>query len=413
MESGLFYELLRVALGTQDRLSRMPSEEEWRQLFAMAEKQCVDGIAYHALERLSNQGQKPSEDIVLDWYSYAEQIKEQNRIVNRRCKEVTKLFAEAGYETCILKGQGNGLMYDGRCKMDDVRGKMDEDPPTSLCREANDMPKEVHRLGMLRVPGDIDIWVKGEKEDIIRFCRSKVGKTDISSHHIEFPIFDDVPVEVHFLPAYAFVPRFNKRTLAFFMTFQTEEIHGVDEEGNDISLMVPEKKLNLVFQLSHMMRHFFHGGIGLRQMIDYYYLLSYALCDVRGKKEDVRRLKEEVAEIFEYLGMRKFAGAVMWIMKEVLGMDEQYLIVAPDEKRGRLVLSEIMEGGNFGRYDERWTKQLQKKSATLSFIARNLKLVPLFPEEALWAPIMGVYRFLKFFDLKVKASKGRAENSST
>ncbi len=398
MESELFYELLRVALGTQDRLSRMPTEEEWRQLFAMAEKQCVDGIAYHALERLACQGQKPSEDIVLDWFSYAEQIKEQNRIVNRRCKEVTELFAEAGYETCILKGQGNAMMYDGRGKMYDGRGKMDEDPPTSLCREAN-------QLGLLRVPGDIDIWVKGDKDDIIRFCCSKVGETDVSYHHIEFPIFDDVPVEVHFLPAYAFVPRFDKRTLAFFKTFQSEEIHRIDEEGKDFSLNVPEKKVNLVFQMSHMMRHFFGGGIGFRQMIDYYYLLRYALCDVRGKKEDVRGLKEEVAEKFEYLGLRKFAGAVMWIMKEVLGMDEQYLIVDPDEKRGRLVLSEMMVGGNFGRYDERWTKQLQKTSTALSVIARNLKMIPLFPEEAIWSPIMGVYRFLKLKILRPEGTK--------
>ncbi len=382
MESGLFYELLRVALGTQKRLSRMPREEEWRQLFAMAEKQCVDGIAYHALERLACQGQKPSEDIVLDWYSYAEQIKEQNRIVNRRCKEVTELFAEAGYETCILKGQGNGLMY--------------KDPPTSLCREAYDMSKEDEQLGMLRVPGDIDIWVKGDKDEIIRFCRSKVGKTNITHHHVEFPIFDDVPVEVHFIPSYSAFSRYNKRLQTFFESFQTEEIHGVDEKGNDYSMIVPEKKVNLVFQMSHMMRHFFGGGIGFRQMIDYYYLLSDPPTSLHREA-----YKKEVAETFEYLGMRKFAGAVMWIMKEVLGMDDQYLIVAPDEKRGRLVLSEMMVGGNFGKYDGRWTKKLHKRSSTLSIITRNIKLIPLFPKEAILGPIIGVYRFLK---LKIENS---------
>ncbi len=384
----LFYELVRVALGNQQCLSRTPTEEEWRRLFEMAEKQAVDGITYVALAVLAKQEQKPPEDIMLDWFSYAEQIKEQNRIVNRRCEEVTELFAEAGFKTCILKGQGNGLMYDGRCKMYDGRGKMDEDPLNSLCREA-------YQLGSLRVPGDIDIWVKGSKDEIVRFCRSKVGKTNITHHHVEFPVFDDVPVEVHFIPSYSVFSRYNKRLQKFFESFQTEEIHSVDEKGNDFSLNVPEKRVNLVFQMSHMMRHFFGGGIGFRQMIDYYYLLRYALGDVRGKKEDVRRLKEEVAETFEYLGMRKFAGAVMWIMKEVLGTDEKYLIVDPDEKRGRLVLSEMMVGGNFGQYDGRWTKKLHKRSSTLSIITRNIKLIPLFPKEAILAPIIGVFRYLK------------------
>ncbi len=393
MDFQLFYDLVRVALGNQECLSKNPTAEEWAWLLEVAEKQAVDGITYSALEVLTRHRQKPTEDEMLDWFSFAEEIRNQNRIVNQRCKEVTELFANAGFKTCILKGQGNARLY--------------KDPPTSLFREAKDsaidpaidplnsLCREAYQLGSLRVPGDIDIWVKGDKEDIIRFCRSKVGRTDVSSHHIEFPIFDDVPVEVHYTPSFSVVPRLNKRTLAFFKTFQTEEIHRIDEEGNDFCLNVPERKLNLAFQLSHMMRHFFHGGIGLRQMIDYYYLQRHALCDVRGKKEDVRRLKEEVAESFEYLGMRKFAGAVMWIMKEVLGMDDQYLIVAPDEKRGRMVLSEMMEGGNFGRYDERWTKQLQKKSTALSVTTRNLKMIPLFPEEAIWSPIMGVYRYLK------------------
>ncbi len=129
MDYSLFYELVRVALGNQKCLSKSPSEEEWIQLFDMAEKQCVDGITYQALEILAKQEQKPAEDVMLNWFSYAEQIKEQNRIVNQRCVDITKLFVEAGFRTCILKGQGNARMYP---------------------------------YPLTRVPGDIDIWVIGK-----------------------------------------------------------------------------------------------------------------------------------------------------------------------------------------------------------------------------------------------------------
>ncbi len=399
MDFQIFYDLLRVALGNQKCLSKTPTAEEWAWLLDVAEKQAVDGITYGALEVLTQHGQKPTEDVKLDWFSFAEEIKSQNRLVNQRCKEVTELFAKAGFKTCILKGQGNGLMYkDGDPPTSLLREAKEpakepaKDPTTSLPREANDMPKETLRLGMLRVPGDIDIWVKGSKDEIIRFCRSKVGETNISHHHVEFPIFDDIPVEVHFIPSYSVLSRYNKRLQKFFESFQTEDIHGVDEKGNDYSLIIPEKKVNLVFQLSHMMRHFFYGGIGLRQMIDYYYLLRLGDPPTSLHRE---AYKKEMAETFEYLGLRKFAGAVMWIMKEVLGMDEKYLIVAPDEKRGIMVLSEMMEGGNFGQYDGRWTKKLYKKSWTMSVITRNIKLIPLFPEEAILTPIMGAYRFLR------------------
>ncbi len=360
MDSELFYELLRVALGTQEKLSRKPTEEEWRALFVLAEQQAVDGVAYHALECLAKQDQKPPEEVMLDWFSFAEQIKEENGIVNRRCKEVTELFAKAGYKTCILKGQGNGMMY-----------------PNPL----------------LRVPGDIDIWVKGDRKKIKDFVRARYPDAEDGEVHIQFPIFDDVPVEVHYTLCKSLLPRLNERTQTFFEAFQTEEIHRMDDGGKDFSLTILGESKNMNFQILHMMKHFFRGGIGFRQMIDYFYLLRYALGDVRRKKEDVRRLKEEVAETFEYLGLRKFAGAVMWILKEVLGMDEQYLIVSPDEKRGRLVLSEIMEGGNFGKYDKRWTKQLQEKSHLLSNLTRNVKAIPLFPEEAILTPIMGAYSY--------------------
>lgn len=54
--------------------------------------------------------------------------------------------------------------------------------------------------------------------------------------------------------------------------------------------------------------------------------------------------------VLEHLGLAKIAGAVMWVLKEVLGLEEKYLIAPVDERRGRFLLSEIMRGGNFGMY---------------------------------------------------------------
>ncbi len=355
MESGLFYELLRVALGTQDRLSRMPIEEEWRQLFAMAEKQCVDGIAYHALERLSNQGQKPSEDIVLDWFSYAEQIKEQNRIVNQRCKEVTELFAEAGYKSCILKGQGNGLMY--------------KDPPTSLCREAN-------QLGLLRVPGDIDIWVDAPRDELVSFLKGKYSVGAIYLHHIEVEIFDDVVTEVHCIPSFSYSYCRHRKYLKFFKEERAEQFANYNEQ---LGFTCPTNRFNAVYQLLHIFRHVFQDGIGMRQLMDYYYLLIHLTEEERQWAYD--KLK--------WLGLEKFAGVVMYVEKEVFRIADANLLCKPEKEAGECLLEEIIRGGNFGHYDQEYQKRHSRNIVYLYVmnVKRLFKMFRFYPSEVLWAPV--------------------------
>ncbi len=381
MEMELFYELVRVALGNQQCLSKTPTEGEWRLLFNMAEKQAVDGITYNALAVLAKQEQRPPEDIMLDWFSYAEQVKEQNRIVNRRCEEVTELFAEAGFKTCILKGQGNGLMYDGRCKMYEGRGMMEDE-----------------QLGMLRVPGDIDIWVKGSRKEIREFVVARCPGAQDGGLHIQFPIFDDVPVEVHYKPRYSPVPKYNKRLQRWFDEQAEEQFrHVVSLPGSTKrKVCVPTVRFNVVHQMSHMMGHFFVEGIGLRQFVDYYFVLI-GLGGQKSKDEGQRKVgdpptslhreanKKEIGELFEYLGMLKFARGVMWIEKELLGLDERYLIVEPSEKIGRLIKKEIEEGGNFGHYDERYkVRRMGYLMRGLTDTYRLLKLATVFPSESQW-----------------------------
>lgn len=119
-------------------------------------------------------------------------------------------------------------------------------------------------------------------------------------------------------------------------------------------------------------------------MIDYYYLLQNAKDDVRSKTEDVR-------ETLKYLNLYDFAGAVMYIMKEVLGLEEKYLIVPVDERRGKTLLKEILKGGNFGKYSG-----LTKHSIGTKFflkIWRNLHFVREYPAEALCEPFFRTWHF--------------------
>ena len=89
------------------------------------------------------------------------------------------------------------------------------------------------------------------------------------------------------------------------------------------------------------------------------------------------------------------AGAVVYVLHELLRLEERYWIVPPDERRGRFLLSEIMAGGNFGHYDERERKvQRRTLAANLQRLRRDWRLVGLFPSECLSEPVFRVYHYL-------------------
>lgn len=336
-----------MALGAGEKLSRDPSEAEWQQLFDLAQKQAVAGVAFLALDRLSSYGQKIPSVLLFEWIGLGEQIKSQNLLVNQRCKEITQLFRNEGFESCILKGQGNARMYP--------------------------VPES-------RLSGDIDIWVFGERDEITKFVKERCPNVFEQYHHIDFPIFEDVPVEVHYTPGKLLSPRYNRR---FQKWCQSE---GLKVKGERLETIdgynVPSVGFNAVFQMAHMMIHFFIEGIGLRHFVDYYYVLTNT--DFTNHTDTV--------ETIQYLGLEKFARGVMWIEQYCLGLEDGYLLFEPSEKIGRVILKEMEEGGNFGQYDQRY------KGREDGYLMRGLmdsyrliKMGRVFPKEVSWK----IYRKLE------------------
>ena len=344
----LFVELMQVSLGLRKSLSSNPTEKEWLSLFDTAQKQSVVGVAFEALEQLSKQGQKPPLSILYDWIGLNEQIRQNNLIINQRSADVSQILSKYGFRSCILKGQGNSSMY-----------------PNPLSRQ----------------PGDIDVWVDGDKNSIINCIHNLYPRAKVREHHVDFPIFNDVEVEVHFIPNFSVVGRYGKKLNDFFNDSKEKQFSHKVRLPSGVLITIPTLEFNVIYQMSHMMRHFFSEGLGMRHILDYYYLL---------KKLYIESGCHNYSSDFQALGMKKFAGGVMWVLKEYLGMDDAWLVNESDEKRGQLIIEEIIKSGNFGQYDDRAAKRVKEKSATLSILIRNIKFLKLFPEESLSAPITGL-----------------------
>ena len=149
---------------------------------------------------------------------------------------------------------------------------------------------------------------------------------------------------------------------------------------------MPSLAFDRVYILLHCYRHMCGHGVGLRQIMDYFYVLR------QGFTEEERR---DSVYWIKHLGMKRFADGLMWVLQHYLGIDERYLLMAPDEKEGRFILGEVMQTGNMGHSDSRnWGASKSAKSRFIRNFRRDLYLVGHYPQEALWQPVFSVWLYL-------------------
>lgn len=323
---------------------------DWRAMLLWAERQSIVGIIFNGIQKSGKSLDIPT-DILYKWIGYVNQIEHRNRLSNKRCVELTEFLKHRGFDACILKGQGNALLY-----------------PNPLWR----------------TPGDIDVWTRKKSiRETIKFALKKNPNSKACYHHVDYGDYEGVEVEIHYRPSFMFSPVCNYRLQRWFSKMADGGCLMTELPDEVGSICVPGKGFNIVFQLVHVYNHLLHEGIGLRQIVDYYYLLK---SDGRGKKD-------EVSDTLQYLGLSKIAGAMMWVLNKMLGLPEEYLIVPVDEKRGKVLWAEIMRGGNFGHYDVENQKANNAIKKNLQRIKRDIRMMRYFPSECLWEPVFRLYHF--------------------
>ena len=455
-------------------MSRVVAGMNWQELYSFASKQAILGLCFEGIERL---GKEYPEELrlnpigreqLMNWMGKAQQIRRQNMKVNAVAGKLFAMLRVDGMRCCVLKGQGNALMYPN---------------PYS------------------RTPGDIDVWINASRERIMKYTQKKFELgDDIRLQHLETSL-DSVSVELHFFPCSMNNPIYHTRLQKWFRRnadLQCSHIVGLPDGAGDIA--IPTTAFNVIYQLCHLYHHFFDEGIGMRQIIDYFLVVNNfsknvfldnksskitpslftlkegstafpkplspqgtgdvtapsrcseplrskdggpskaspdcagwdrldaigaskaspdcAGWDRRGVSGDIASDASVISAFttdssastalvvvqreLKYLGLWKFAGAVMYVLKEVLGLSEDKMIVPMDEKRGKLLLAEILDGGNFGRHFTKYagfTHQSMGKKYFLK-IWRNMHFVRYYPAEALSEPLFRTWHF--FWRMKNK-----------
>ena len=446
----IFFDFLRFCIDSAKEIPDSLKETDWKEIYAIAQKQCLVGVLFDGIRKLPAEYVGMKKELLLQWMAESQMLKKTNVRLNDAAIQVSEWFRKKGFRTCILKGQGNALMYPN---------------PYS------------------RTPGDIDIWVEGGDKRVISFVRSISSHEKACYHHIEFPSYKGVEVEVHYRPSFLLCFWHNRKLQKYYERVKEEQFSHRVMLGEQGEIAIPMVEFNLIFQLTHIFSHLMNEGIGLRQLVDYYYVL----CDfykvyqnfskthpssltLKGgstafpkplspqgtgdvtappRRSEPLRSKvggpskvspdcagwdrrdaigdmtsataatstdtsataarssfaanssaaiDRVQKELNELGLWKFAGGIMYIMQEVFGMPASRLIVPPNEKYGRFVLNEVLEAGNFGKHDARNRFGRSKLGHNLQRVYRDIRLVRYFPAEALCEPLFRIWHF--FWRLK-------------
>lgn len=368
MTQSLFVELLQVSIGTREEFSRVPTAVEWHEVFDEAQRQAVAGILACGIERLPK-GQQPPLDLLVQWIGLTLQIEQQNKLTTSVCQKVCSQFEEDGFQVCVLKGQANHRYY-----------------PIEMRNRRN--------------CGDVDIWVspmsdaRRKKDDVKRtleYVDKHFERDGLCWLHCNFTDKSGVPVEVHFHPSFFSRPKYNRRFQNYFSDM-SRCVEPVMIDGVEIPAMKVEE--DVIYQMNHIYRHLIDEGVGLRQVVDYYWLLR-KFNDERLSVKD----KVTVMETVSWLGMRKFAGALMYVLKELLGMPSKYLLCEPSQKDGKFLMEEILMSGNFGQQDPRMGQlasggyMKSRVSLALRRFKRNMRFLTSYPGEVICEPVVRMQHF--------------------
>lgn len=131
----IFFDFLRFCIGPAKEIPGSLKEVDWKELYAIAKMQALLGVLFYGIRRLPKE-LVPKQKLLMQWMVMAEQIRKQNIRLFLDSVKVCLNFENKGFANCILKGQGNALLYP--------------DP-------------------YMRTPGDIDIYLAGGRKRVMQY----------------------------------------------------------------------------------------------------------------------------------------------------------------------------------------------------------------------------------------------------
>lgn len=342
-----FFELVRAGLwGKEVKLSDFDLLD-FDKIYSLAEEQAVVGIVAAGVDVVSN-GKIP-QVYALTFVGSALQIEQRNLAMNHYLGELIEKLRQGGVYTLLVKGQGIAQCYE---------------------------------RPLWRSSGDIDFFMSKENyekaKDVLLPRASYIENETKSTLHLAMTI-DTWMVELHGTLRCGLSPRIDKA----LDDIQNAIIYGDNVRswlnGNSQVFLLRADE-DVVYVFSHILQHFFKGGIGIRQLCDLARLLWTYKTSLNHNLLRKRLVDMGVMTEWKAFGC---------VLVNTLGLPEEAMPFYDNayKRKSERVLSYILEVGNFGHnkdisYQSKHSVFIRKTITFLRQAKDSFRLALIFPDNA-------------------------------
>ena len=302
---------------------------DWGKVYQLAQEQSLQGLVLQGIDwfKVHDSGFTVSQVLLLQWIGEVQIIEQQNKTLNAFINSITKKFENEDVRGLLVKGQGVAQCYE---------------------------------RPFWRVSGDVDLILDEENYQRGKLVLSKMASLDheenLFDKHYSAEV-DGFCVELHGTMRGMLTKKADDFMDALQVDlFKNNRFREWNNDGTVVKLPCPDDDVLFVF--THILKHFFNYGIGLRQVCDWCRLLytfrdslDYGLLESRLRKMGLMsEWKVFGALAVEYLGMPIEAMPFLKFRDESFKFrdrlkDKEY---RKYKRKADRVLAFILETGNFG-----------------------------------------------------------------
>ena len=358
-----FFELLRAGLwGRKKTEIQIDETIDWERAYRLAEEQSVIGLIAAGLDSLPL-ANRPSQKVLLQFVGSALQIEQRNMAMNEFVAKLISKLRENNVYTLLVKGQGIAQCY--------------EHPLWRSC-------------------GDVDLLLNNDDynaaKNLLMPLANSMEEEDAKRLHLGLNI-DSWVVELHGTLYTRQLKRVNRVVdEAQRSVFYEGKVRSWVNGKTQVFLPAPDE--DVVFVFSHIIQHFFGGGIGLRQVCDW--------CRLIWTYKDVLDLHLLEARI-RRMGMMTEWKALAAMAVEYLGMPVEAMPLYDSSNRwkrkAKKIVNFILETGNFGHNRDqsfrRKSALANKFGSLMRYTSDTIHHASIFPKDSLMVWCRMVARGLK------------------
>ena len=304
-----FFSLLQSGLWDYEYMenSIFPlTEAEWKILYRLSREQTVTGLIFAGIQKLPEKVQ-PKENILVRWIATIDAIERSNLKMNSVLAELSKMFKKAGINPVLLKGQGLASLY--------------KEP-------------------LLRECGDIDFYFPTERDFLgAKNCIHREGiRTENKADGSMSYFWKGVKIEHH----KRMFDLFTSRSIRYSKELETRYgVRSITICGNNyVQIDIPHPVLNIIQQSTHILKHAFGLGIGLRQFCDL--AISYYRWYGELAGDDIRAICSK-------LGLDRWSSLQYSFLAKYINLPGQYMPYHEVKVSPDVLYAIVWNGGNFGQ----------------------------------------------------------------